>query len=101
MSFNARYADLARSSPDGLYAVMAKCPAGHFFRVYIDGDGFIRRVSPGDVEDKAGDCELVGDVSFLPPIVRQRVVEALKTGNYQGLERIIEDLKRMGLVVCL
>ncbi len=47
------------------------------------------------------DCELVGDVDFLPPAVRRRVEEALRTGDYRGVERIIEDLKRMGVVKCL
>ena len=41
------------------------------------------------------------DVGFLPPAVRRRVEEALRTGDYRGVEKVIEDLKRMGVVKCL
>jgi hypothetical protein len=60
----------------------------------------LRRVGTGSVE-KGEDCELVGDVGFLPSAVRRRVEEALRSGDYRGVERIIEDLKRMRVVKCL
>jgi len=98
--YDPKYAELARRSPGGLYAVALRCPRGHLFTVLIDEHGAVRRVGPASAEVEAG-CELVGNVDFLPPAMRQRVAEALKTGNYMGVEKLIEDLKRMGLVRCL
>jgi hypothetical protein len=60
----------------------------------------LRRIGSGSAA-VGGDCELVGDIGFLPPAVRRRAEEALRTGDYRGVERIIEDLKRMGVVKCL
>ncbi len=100
LPYDSRYRELALKSPDGLYATVVRCPEGHSITVYIDGDGMLRRISPGGAVD-GEDCELVGDVDFLPPVVRRRVEEALRTGDYRGVERIIEHLKRMGMVKCL
>jgi hypothetical protein len=99
--YDPKYAELARRSPGGLYAVMLRCPKGHLFTALIDENGAVRRVGPASVEAGEAGCELVGDADFLPPAVRQRVAEALKTGNYSGVEKLIEDLKRMGVVRCL
>jgi len=100
LPYDSRYRELALNSPDGLYVTVARCPKGHLITVYIDGDGMLRRVGTGGVE-KGEDCELVGDVGFLPSAVRRRVEEALRSRDYRGAERIIEDLKRMGVVKCL
>lgn len=100
LPYDSRYRELALKSPDGLYVTVARCPKGHLITAYIDGDGMLRRVGTGGVE-KGEDCELVEDVGFLPSAVRRRVEEALRSGDYRGVERIIEDLKRMGVVKCL
>jgi len=116
LPYNSRYRELALKSPDGLYVTVARCPEGHLITVCIDSDGMLRRIGPGGAVgiDSDGmlrrigpggavgreDCELVGDVDFLPPAVRRRVEEALRTGDYRGVEKVIEDLKRMGAVKC-
>jgi hypothetical protein len=100
LPYDSRYRELALKSPDGLYVTVVRCPKGHLITVYIDGDGMLRRIGSGSAAG-GEDCELVGDISFLPPAVRRRVEEALKTGDYRGVEKVIEDLKRMGMVKCL
>lgn len=100
LPYDARYREMAFKSPDGLYVTVVRCPKGHLITVHIDGDGMLRRIGPGGAVG-GEDCELVGDVGFLPPAVRRRVEEALRTGDYRGVEKVIEDLKRMGVVKCL
>ncbi|MFP3198994.1 MAG: hypothetical protein RXR06_03880 [Thermoproteus sp.] len=100
LPYDSRYSELARKSPDGLYARVVRCPNGHLITVHIDGDGTLRRIGSGDAA-RGKDCELVGDAGFLPLAVRRRVEEALRSGDYRGVEEVIEDLKRMGVVRCL
>ncbi|MEM4651470.1 MAG: hypothetical protein QW086_06550 [Pyrobaculum sp.] len=100
LPYDARYRELALKSPDGLYVTVVRCPKEHLITVYIDGDGTLRRIGSGGAVG-GEDCELVGDVGFLPPAVRRRVEEALRSGDYRGVEKVIEDLKRMGVVKCL
>ena len=100
LPYDPRYRELALKSPDGLYVTVARCPKGHLITTYIDGDGMLRRIGSGGAAG-GEDCELVGDVGFLPPAVRRRVEEALRTSDYRGVEKVIEDLKRMGAVKCL
>jgi hypothetical protein len=46
----------------------------------------LRRIGSGSAVG-GEDCELVGDVGFLPPAVRRRVEEALRSGDYEAWRR--------------
>lgn len=99
--YNPKYAEEASRAPGGLYYITARCPRGHAFEVGIDEFGVVRRIYESHPAAEAKDCELVGSIDFLPPAVRQKVAEALRTGDYRGVEKLVEDLKRAGLIKCL
>ncbi|MFB6490083.1 MAG: hypothetical protein TU35_002360 [Thermoproteus sp. AZ2] len=99
--YDPKAVEAALRSPDGLYITTLKCPNGHYVLIAIDKDGVIRRI---DAERGAGgrpDCEVVKPLDFLPAPIRQRVLDALQTGDFRGVEKIVEDLRRAGVIRCL